>query len=216
MTMTRFTERPLSRLARFGRREDGVAAIEFAFIAPLLVVFLLGTTTATQSLWAHGKVAQAGSVIGDLVTQETDLDDATLLTIMKAAPILIEPFPVGNMTIKITAGIACHEDPDDTEGKTPIIFVVWSNGWKKRGLTNRGQRPGAMMRDAPENLSIQDGDYIVKTEVKYTYSPSISQKAGHEIEMVETAYHQPRSAKPISYPSREESEQLTCRELMDR
>lgn len=216
MTMTRFTERRPCRLARFGRREDGVAAIEFAFIAPLLVVFLIGTTTATQTLWAHGKIAQAGSVIGDLVTQESEIDNATLTTIMKAAPIMIEPFPVGDINISITAAIACHEDPTDTDGKVPKIFVAWSNGWNKDGLTNHGQQPGERMTAAPEDLSIQDGDYIVKTVVTYTYAPSISQNAGHEIRMDETAFHQPRSDKPISYPSREGSEQQNCRDLMNR
>lgn len=216
MIMTPMNKRRDTMFSRFRRQEDGVAAIEFAFIAPLLVVFLLGTTSATQSLWAHGKIAQAGSVIGDLVTQESSLDDTTLRNIMKAAPVMIEPFPVGDLQITVTAGIACHEDPSDVEGKTPTIFVVWSNGWTENGLTNNGQNPGDEMTNAPTELEIQDSDYIVKTETVYTYKPEISQSAGHTIDMGEIAFHQPRSDSAISYPSREGNQEQKCDDLMNR
>ena len=56
--MRRTMTKARAPMARFLRGNDGVAAVEFALIAPLLVVFLLGTTMATQSLWAHGKVSQ--------------------------------------------------------------------------------------------------------------------------------------------------------------
>ncbi len=215
--MNSITKRGSTLLSRFRQEEDGVAAIEFAFIAPLLVVFLLGTTTATQSLWAHGKVSQTGSVIGDLISQETEIDDDSFEALMNAAPVLMEPFPIGDLKVVVTAAIACHDDPTNTEGSIPEMYVVWSRGWSDGGLAEGDAEPGDSLVDAPTNLSIEDSDYILKTVVTYTYEPTITQEAGHEIDMEEIAYHQPRDDRPISYPDREgDDDTKNCDKLMNR
>ena len=201
----------ISRLAaRYRRDESGVAAIEFAFIAPLLVGFLLGTTTATQSLWANGKVAQTTSVIGDLISQENQLDNTSFKAITDAGQILLEPFPTGDMKIMVTASIACYDDPTDTEGKRPEIKVVWSNAWSDNQLVAGPQTPGDLLTDAPQELSIEHGDYLIRTVVAYTYEPTITRQAGYTIEMEETAYHQPRDNEPIAYPQQEGTNPTDC------
>ena len=40
------------RLGRFGRRSDGVSAIEFAFVAPVLLLFIVGTMELGMILFA--------------------------------------------------------------------------------------------------------------------------------------------------------------------
>jgi len=40
---------------RFGSEESGVAAIEFALVAPILVILLLGTAGVTNAIWAKSK-----------------------------------------------------------------------------------------------------------------------------------------------------------------
>ena len=201
---------------RFGRAESGVAAVEFALIAPLLAVFLLGTTTATQSLWANGKIAQTSSVIGDLIAQENDLDNTLFKAITDAGPVLIEPFPVNDLQISVTAAIACYDDPTDTESNAPEIYVVWSNAWKDGKLVQGPQKPGDPLTGAPTELSIEDSDYLIRTAVTYTHEPTITNKAGHDIEMEEIAYHQPRDNKPISYPQEEGNDPQNCDDLMNR
>ncbi len=204
-------------LSRFRREEQGVAAIEFAFIAPLLVVFLLGTTTATQSLWAHGKVSQTSSVLGDLISQESTLTDDIFGSLMNAAPVLMEPFPLNDLKIDVTAAIACHENPNNTEGSTPSMFVVWSRGWSDSGLGRGNAAPGDPLSNAPGDLSVEDGDYIIRTTVSYTYEPTIARKADYDIEMEEIAYHQPRDDRPVTYPSQEGSpDTKDCNKLMNR
>ena len=214
--MTGFTNHAPALLSRFRRQDDGVAAIEFALVAPLLVMFLLGTTAATQSLWAHGKVAQTSSVIGDLVSQETDIDATVFRNIMKAAPVLMEPFPVGNLAITVTAGIACHEDGNgDSENAIPKIFTIWSAKWNGGDQFVQGYASKEKMKDAPTAISIENGDYIVQTRAAYTYTPTITRQAGYTLDMEEIAYHQPRDASTISFPLYEPDVIPTCDELMN-
>lgn len=215
-TGTPKTARRTGPLARFRAREDGVAAIEFAIIAPLLVMFLLGTTTATQSLWANGKVSQVSSVVGDLVSQETELDPGIFESIIKVAPVLMEPYPVGDMKITVTAAIACYEDPDDTTDAVPKLFNVWSAKWNGGNSYSQGHAPGVEMTDGPTQISIMEGDYIVQTRVTHTYVPTITQEAGYSLDLDETAYHQPRNAEPVSFSRYEAADPKTCDDLMDR
>ena len=205
-----------SLVARFRRETDGVAAIEFAFIAPLLVVFLLGTTTATQSLWANGKISQASSVIGDLVSQESTFDNGSFETLLDAGPVLIEPFDPATLRIEVTAAIACHNDPSNITNSTPQMFVVWSNAWENGSLVQGPSNPNQPLPDAPTELTIEDSDYLIKTSVFYTHTPPISREANYSIDMEEIAYHQPRENRPVSYPQKEGNNQRTCDQHLGR
>ena len=216
MILNSIRTRAAGALARYRGEETGVVAVEFAFIAPLLVVFLLGTTSVSQSLWAHGKVSQTSSVIGDLIAQQTDLDDASFGAVMNAGPVLIEPFEVGNLEITVTAAIACHQDPTNTQNSNPSIFIVWTRGWRNGALTGGEGSPGNPLTDAPDDLTIEDSDYLIKTEVTYTYAPPFASQAGQSIDMGEIAFHQPRDFRPVTYPSREGTQTQNCDDLMGR
>lgn len=209
-----------TRLSRFLRREDGVAAIEFAFIAPLLVLFLLGTTQATQSLWANGKIAQTSSVLGDLISQEPELDPSLFDDIMGAATVLIEPLSPDSLGIQVISAIACHQNPNDITNSTPKFFVVWSDSATfDPSVSVSTPASGSELTDPPENLTIQDGNYIIRTSLTYTYQPPISREAGYTLDMEEIAYHQPRNQGSVSYPVREGANSARsndCDELMNR
>ncbi len=201
------------KLKRFKNAEHGLAALEFAIIAPLLVLFLLGTTTATQSIWANGKVNQTASVIGDLISQETELTDITFNQLMNAAPILVEPFPQADLKMTVTAAIACNQSKN-TNGKPDIkYFVIWSKSWTAGNLGPGPQRPGEPMAQPPADLLIPDGDYLIKTLSEYTHTPTIGRKVGATIEMGEVAYHQPRESDPVSYPTEESPSYQTCADM---
>lgn len=202
--------------ARFRHGESGVAAIEFALLAPLLVVFLLGTTSVTQSLWANGKISSASSTIGDLIAQETELTDASFLQLMNAGPVLIEPFPTGDMRTEVTAAIACHDNPNNIQNSTPKIFVVWSNAWAGGQLVDGPSSPDDPLPEPPTELTIEDGDYLIKTTVLYTYAPPITQRVDYTLPMREIAYHQPRGTAAVTYPQQQNATVKTCDDLLNR
>lgn len=59
-----------SALQRFRRDSDGVAAVEFALIAPILIIFLFGVFELGRAYSAHRRFLSATYMIGDLVTRE--------------------------------------------------------------------------------------------------------------------------------------------------
>ena len=70
--------RTLQCLARFRDEETGVAAIEFAFIAPLLITLLFGTLTLFTAWREVQRNEKATFTITDVLSRYTELDNADL------------------------------------------------------------------------------------------------------------------------------------------
>lgn len=59
----------LRAIGKFSRDRKGIAAIEFALIAPFLLLLYFGTVDLTNWYVAHRRLVLAGSTIADLTTQ---------------------------------------------------------------------------------------------------------------------------------------------------
>lgn len=55
---------------RFKRDDSGVAAIEMAFIFPVMVIMLVGLVDVTDGMSANRKVTITANTLGDLISQE--------------------------------------------------------------------------------------------------------------------------------------------------
>lgn len=91
-----------TRLRRLSRERSGVAAVEFALICPLLIIFLFGTAEIVLLLIAQRKVTTASGALSDLLAQyyvptRAELDDMFL-----AAQATMFPLDTANITQQIT------------------------------------------------------------------------------------------------------------------
>lgn len=73
--------------------KKGVAAVEFALIAPVMLLMLFGSVEVSQAVTIDRKVTQAASTVADLVAQYETLDCATLRSIMTISRSVFEPYP---------------------------------------------------------------------------------------------------------------------------
>ena len=55
----------------FWRDRRGAAAVEFAFIAPVLIIMYCGLAELSQAMMAQRRASNVASTIGDLVAQST-------------------------------------------------------------------------------------------------------------------------------------------------
>lgn len=108
-----------SRLIRFLRDRSGISAIEFAFIAPVMLVFYFGTVEISMMLLADRKVTNAAGTLGDLTAREIDVTTAELDDIFQATRLTLQPYDSNQARMRITS---VTPDPDDTS-KT---IVHWS------------------------------------------------------------------------------------------
>lgn len=66
------------------KNRDGVAAIEFALIAPVMIAFYFGLSEISLGIGADRQVTHATSVAGDLATQVTSLEKQDLEDVLTA------------------------------------------------------------------------------------------------------------------------------------
>jgi Flp pilus assembly protein TadG len=92
----------LKRIAKFLKAKDGVAAIEFAFLAPLLITLLLGTVEASNALECRQKVTSLASSAADLVAQTSSVSTTDISNIFNAVTAIVYPFS-GVTSITITS-----------------------------------------------------------------------------------------------------------------
>ena len=83
-----FLFRQRVRIAAFARdligRTEGVAAVEFAIIVPIMAALFIGAVEMSQAVTANRRVTQVGSSTGDLVARaDSNIKDSDVLDIMK-------------------------------------------------------------------------------------------------------------------------------------
>jgi len=89
-------------LRRFWRAEQGMAAIEMAFIFPVMLLLYFGLVDITNLMSANRRVTLAASTLGDLVTQSSEtIKKADLTGIYEAVEPIMDPFPSQNVKIQI-------------------------------------------------------------------------------------------------------------------
>ena len=116
----------LSLLRKFRRSEKGIAAVEFAFIAPVLASMLVGTIEVCNALECKQKVTDVASSVADLVAQTSTTSTTDLSNIFAAANQLIYPFPSSSATIVVSSIVS------DGSGNGTI---AWSEASSGSGLT---------------------------------------------------------------------------------
>src|SRR5262245_32494795 len=81
-----------NRLLGLIRDRRGVAAIEFAFIAPLLFVMYFSTLELSLGIETSKKVSRVGSTVADLVAQQPSMSKAELDAIMVIGRSILQPY----------------------------------------------------------------------------------------------------------------------------
>jgi len=110
------------RLSRFGRDRSGMGAVEFAMIAPLLLMLYITAFEVTIGLSVAKRATRSAGAIADLTTQADTVNLATLNTMKDVAGAIFAPYSTDDMTLQIT-GIDV-----DSAGKATVRWSWAGNG----------------------------------------------------------------------------------------
>lgn len=186
--------------ARLWRDRRAVAAVEFAFIAPVLLAMYFVTMEVSQAIETSKKVSRIGSMVADLVTQQqSSTTTADLDAIMKIGESTLLPYHRSVPTITITAIKLSNT-------ATPKATVVWSR--KMVGGTFKADAIKDATTTVPTSLKIRN-TFLVRVESALDYKPVITWAADNKqrlglvsafasISMGETYYLRPRMSPEIS------------------
>jgi Flp pilus assembly protein TadG len=183
-----------ARLRSFGKRTDGAAAVEFAFIVPVMLALYFGTMEMSQGIEVNKKAGRASSLIGDLVTQQAVITKADIVAIANIATATLQPY---NRSAPIVEVVGIQV----TDETVPRALVAWSQ--RVSGGAGSSFLGVGSPITIPAELRIRN-TFLVRGGLTVNYYPvttwTVNTYAGGQkgIAMGEVYYLRPRTSPTIT------------------
>jgi Flp pilus assembly protein TadG len=179
----------MSLLRRFQKAKDGLAAVEFALLLPVLILLFFGVVEVSLALTCRADVTNVASTVADLIAQESSVTTSDMTNVFSAANAILFPYATTPAQITVTSVIYNTATNSLTSGK-----VAWSC---THGGTARAKDSIVTL---PNTLMTANGSVIV-SEITYNYtSPTTRVITGTKV-MSNTFYTKPRRVLAIAGPS---------------
>jgi len=194
-THPRVSEHLVRHAARFflrlRRDTSGNSAIEFALLAPILMLMLLGTVEAGRAININRHFTTAVQTAGDLVAREeflgTSKSDAriNLDAMMQSIHHLMQPYSSDGLAIGIFSVQASSKDAGDTK-------VIWNYSYKDKKSV-----PGECSKYPLPDRLVEKGGSVIVVDAEYTYQSVFGRYVpgfGALSLFKDKSYHSPRNS----------------------
>ncbi len=189
---TRCSRRPF---ARFIKDKQGVAAVEFAFIVPLMLVLLFGMIDVASGVAIDRKVTLTARTLSDLVSQGTKVTATDISNFFKMGSAIMTPYAVTTDTLDQTVSAISIDASKKAK-------VVWSYKGEVNGnsvTVTIGHAPDTVITTIPANLLVANTQ-LIWSEVKYTFTPITGYVMGKTaVPLTEDTYTRPRQSETVPY-----------------
>jgi Flp pilus assembly protein TadG len=172
----------LKRLRRFARDRRGLAALEFALIAPMMVMVLFASVELTELLACNRRAENTAASVADIISRDTVVIDDEITDLWAAAGALMFPNSATPMKLRVSSVqvISASE-----------ARVLWSEG--HNGYTALAQDSTVAL---PSGLMIP-GTSVIFSEASYRYTPPIGVFLKLAFDIDHKEYRRPRVVDPV-------------------
>ncbi len=183
-------------LRKFRQNIAGIAAVEFALLAPLLMLMLFGALEVSRAVMMHKRFQRATAMLGDLVSREASIGEAAgegeaaLNGMVLSAAHIMHPFEMATFSVNIF----------EIRATAPATTIA---EWQ---YTSTGGNPGSasvtcVPKAMPAAGMVNVGNAAIVVESSYTYTPLFASLAppgfGANIPWTDTITHSPRQRNII-------------------
>lgn len=182
---------------RFAMDRQGIGAIEFAIIAPVLLMLYIGALELTMGLSVAKRASRATGTIADIITQQSSpiLKTApqgstvvSLDTMPNVAAAILAPYGATGLTLKIS-GITIDASSNAT--------ISWS--WAQDGTTPYAKGSAVAV---PTDLG-QAGTFLVRSELTipykmFSFGPDFLPASYNQISISRQYYYRLRTGSDLA------------------
>ena len=182
----------LAMRRRLHRDLRGSAAVEFALIAPVLILFYFGVAEYCQALMAERKASHVAASVGDLVAQTDALTTAQMTDIFNISGMLLAPFPSSQISM-------CVSQISLTNSTT--ANVDWVQPYQGATCTAKNTNVFNTLPKStitPTQPFINVGESVIYSQAFYTYVSPVKYLIKSNINFTEAFYMRPRKSTTIS------------------
>ena len=172
-------------ILRFLRSKTGFSAIEFALMAPVLCVLLLGTIVVSNALVCRQKLLSEASSVADLVSQASSVSNSDLQDIFQSGNTIMYPFSASQGTIVVSSIVNNAVSNANT--------VAWSQAY------NGGTALTVNSTVTVPQGVISAGGSAIFVQVTYKYTSPIAGFFINSIGMSDSFYSRPRQSAWVNY-----------------
>lgn len=176
--------RRLARLRTWRRHEGGASALEFALIAPMMIVVFFGLVETGQAVLAGRRTGHAASTVGDLVAQKAIVSNTDTADSFAAGAQMMAPLPTSTLAMRVTS-VTLQSNGNAT--------VDWSD---VKGLTP--DTKGATYA-VPTGMLTATGDSVVVSTATYTLNQASNFVLGNGISYSRVTYSKPRNGSQVAH-----------------
>jgi Flp pilus assembly protein TadG len=180
----------IRRLRRFAADQDGVSAVEFAMLLPLLITLYFGSIEITQAVTSDRKMTLVAGTVGDLVARASCVTDAEIGTIFNAAEAVLYPYNTAKMKI-VVSSVIIDANKTATVNATAFPTNAWSQAYNGGSV-----RSGNVTGEIPEALRSVPGS-LIWAEAYYDYTPTIGKFITGTKTLSEKVFLRPRVKDPV-------------------
>lgn len=169
---------------RWWANARGVAAVEFAFTVPILLIIYLAGFGLSQAMATYRKVSDTTVELANVATQYTTMGATDVTSVMNASAQVMAPYPTQNLTIVLS---------EITTDASNNATVTWSQAFNGATPLTVGA-PASL----PTGLASPSTSYLL-VQTTYLYTPIVGSHFMGSIPMTDQIYMQPRASSSIPY-----------------
>ena len=155
----------IAALRRLRDDRSGLGAVEFAFVAPFMLLLYVGSFQLMDAISAYRKVTITARSLADLATQNDTDTPTSMSDILDAARQVMTPYPTASASLVIVQiGFDANANPS-------IIWVCNNSSTPKCAQSD----PGIKLSDIkiPADLKVANG-FTVFSQIVFHYTPKVA------------------------------------------
>lgn len=173
-------------LRAFLHRRDGLAAIEFALFAPMLILLFFGVVEGSNAFAVSRKVSLAVNTLADLASQETQLSPDQASDLFAG----VEQIVAQGATDAEVRLVSVILDPDTDE-----VVVHWS----RDNSGGTPYAPGSEYTRLADASLLDASSSLVVGEIEYAYSSALTRHVIDAIDFNKIATRWPRRSARVQF-----------------
>ena len=162
--------------------QDGVSALEFALIAPVLILIYLGAVELSLLMRIDRRVTSTSASLGDLTARLATVTDDDMSEMFQAAEVMMQPYDAADGRMRITSIV----DSGDGNPK-----VAWSDAYNMAAYA-----PGDTVT-VPTGIIPSPGS-VIMSEVQYDYTSDFGYVISTSKTISDKFYLRPRRVSEIA------------------
>ncbi len=152
---------------RFYRSKDGIAAVEFGFVVPIMLCMFIGVVELSQAITVDRRVSHVASSTADLVARQKTMTDTTLNDYMTIIDQLMLPY--SDTPLRMTISNVYNTTAAPTVHR--VCWVYHRNGTTANGANTSIVAGGNYTGLPTDVLDAAGGKSVLVVEVAYLYQP---------------------------------------------